>query len=148
VSRRAAAVALLALILLALPAGCMPRVARHDAAVAAGLAALQSSNTRFFDALQLTAGTPAASWERHAAWYEETRAEIGALRIQAAAHGARNAPTIDALALLEDSIDELESAHAAGLSAGEIPVLRTLFASQLRMLIQLEAAKTRTEVSP
>jgi hypothetical protein len=146
--RRANGALLLAMILLALPAGCVPRVAPHDEGIAAGLATLQSSLTRFFDTLQLRAGTPDAAWECHAAWYEETRAEIAALRVRAAVYGSRNAHTTEALALLEASIDELESAHAAGLSAGQIPVLRALFDSQLRMLIQFEAAKKRTEVSP
>ena len=51
------------------------------------------------------------------------------------------------LALLDQSVAELETAHVDGLSAAEIPVLRTLFDSQLRMLVQLEAARKRTPVA-
>jgi len=151
VSRRGNVAMLIAAIVLALLTGCVSRVAPHDAIIAAGLADLQSSNSRFFDELQQTVGTPDAAWECHAAWYEETRAEIAALRVRAGSYDRKNDPTVAALELLEKSVNELETAHAEGLSAGEIPVLRTLFDSQLRMLIELEAAKKRTtatEVSP
>ena len=149
-SRRGKFTAILAALVLALLAGCMSTVAPRDEALVSGLAGLQSSTGRFFDQLQLVIGTPDADWVRHAGWYEETRLEIATLRVRASAHGAANEATLDALALLDQSVAELETAHAEGLSAAEIPVLRTLFDSQLRMLIQLEAAKQRTpvEVSP
>lgn len=149
--RRATFAVLIAALVLALAAGCVSRVAPHDAVIAAGLADLQSSNSRFFDELLRTAGTPDAAWECHIVWYEGTRAEIAALRTRAESHGRKSDPTVEALELLQRSVAELEEAHAEGLSAGEIPVLRTLFDSQLRMLIELEAAKKRTapaEVSP
>jgi hypothetical protein len=140
-SRRGNLALLVAAFLLAVLAGCASRIAPHDDTIAAGLAKLQASHARFFDQLQQTAGTPGAAWEAHAAWYKETRAEIATLRARAASYGLKHDPTPRAIALLEQSVDELEQAHAEGLSPGEIPVLRTLFDSQLRMLIQLEAAK-------
>lgn len=146
-SRRAKLTAILAAIVLALLSGCASSVAPRDEALAGGLAGLQSSTDRFFDQLQQVIGTPEAAWVRHAGWYEETRVEIAALRLRAAAHGATNDPTLDALALLDQSVAELETAHAVGLSAAEIPVLRTLFDSQLRMLVQLEAAKRQVPVA-
>jgi hypothetical protein len=149
-TRRGKLATLIAALVLALLAGCASRVAPYDPSFADGLAGLQSSTGRFFDQLQQVSGTPDADWVRHAAWYEGTRAEIAALRVRASAHGATNDATLDALALLDQSVAELETAHAEGLSAAEIPVLRTLFDSQLRMLVQLEAAKQRTppEVTP
>jgi len=151
VTARGKAITVAAAIVLALLAGCSNRIAPHDEDLARGLAELQSSNTRFFDELRQSAGTQFGAWEYHANWYEETRAAIGTLRGQAAAYGAGNAPTVEALDLLKKSIDQLEEVHTAGLSAGEIPVLHTLFDSQLRMLIELEAAKKRNvpkEVKP
>jgi hypothetical protein len=149
VKGRIHAAALLTL-LLALLTGCVSRVAPHDETIAAGLAELRSRNTRFFDELQQTAGTPDAAWECHIAWYEETHAKIGALRTRAASHGLKSDPTADALALLDRSVAELEQVHAEGLSRGEIPLLRTMFDSQLHMLIELEEAKKRkpAEVAP
>jgi hypothetical protein len=150
VSRRAKVAALAAAIVLTLLAGCISRVAPHDAIIAAGLANLQSSCNGFFGDLQRNAGRPDAVWESHAAWYDTTRAEIAALRSRAESSSVKHDPTVDALALLDGSVDELEKAHIQGLSSGEIPVLRTLFDSQLRMLVQLEAAKQAApaEVSP
>ncbi len=149
-SRRGKAATLIAAIVIALLAGCISRVAPHDAVIAAGLARLQSSCNGFFDDLQRTAGTPDAVWESHAAWYDTTRAEIAALRGRAESYSLKHDPTADLFALLDESVNELEKAHIQGLSSGEIAVLRTLFDSQLRMLIQLEAAKqpAPAEVSP
>lgn len=142
---------LAAAIVLAVLAGCASRIAPHDEVIAAGLSALQQSHGRFFDQLQQTAGTPDAAWECHRQWYEETRAEIAALRTRAASYGLKQDPTGDALGLLEQSVDELEVMHMQGISAVEVPMLRTLFDSQLRMLARLEAAKKRSglgEVTP
>lgn len=146
-SRRGKLMAILVVIVLALLSGCASRVAPRDEALAEGLAGLQSSTDRFFDQLQQVIGTPDAAWVRHAAWYEETRSAIAALRVRASAAGATNNATLDALAMLDQSVAELETAHAVGLSAAEVPVLRTLFDSQLRMLVQLEAAKQRMPVA-
>jgi hypothetical protein len=135
---------------LALLAGCTSRLSPYDEAIAAGLAELESRHTRFFDELQQTAGTPAGAWERHTGWYQETRAEIAALRARTASFGVTDDPTAGALELLDRSVEELEQAHAEGLAREEIPILRTLFDSQLHMLIELEAAKKQsaTEVTP
>lgn len=142
-SRHGAVALLLTAFVLAGPAACVSRVAPHDESIAAGLAKLQASHTRFFDELQQTAGTPDAAWNCHAPWYEETRAEIAAIRVRAASYGQPNDPTVQAIDLLDKSLTELEQAHAQGFSAGEIPVLRTLFDAQLHMLIELEAAKKK-----
>lgn len=84
------------------------------------------------------------------AWYEETRAWIAALRLHASARGPQSAPALRALELLESCVDDLEKAQAAGLSPGELPLLRTICDTQLRLLVQLEAARQRgtAEVSP
>ena len=140
---RGKAITVAAAIVLALLTGCSNRIAPHDAAIATGLAVLRESTDRFFDELRQSAGTQHGTWEYHANWYEETRAAIGTLRGQAAVYGSPNAPTVDALDVLKKGVDQLEEMHTAGLSAGEIPVLHTLFDSQLRMLIELEAAKKR-----
>jgi hypothetical protein len=147
VSRRGKLTAIFAALVLALLSGCASSVVPHDEDLADGLAGLQSSTGWFFDQLQQVTGTPDADWVHHAAWYEETRSEIAALPVRASATGATNDPTLLALVLLDQSVAELETAHAAGLSAAEIPVLRTLFDSQLRMLIQLETARQRTPVA-
>ena len=47
--------------------------------------------------------------------------------------------------LIGDNVDRLEALHAKGISPGEIAVVRTLFDTQFRMLVQLENAKKRKE---
>lgn len=147
--RRGTLAMLFIAVLLALPAACANRAAPHDALLAAGLAELRASTDSFFEELQRTAGTPDAAWESHIAWYEQTRAAIDALRKRAASSGVKDDLSLKALDRLDDSVDQLEGAHAAGLSAGAIPVLRTLFDTQLHVLIELDAAaKPPAEVSP
>ncbi|HET8775273.1 MAG TPA: hypothetical protein VFP80_15850 [Thermoanaerobaculia bacterium] len=147
--RRGTFATLFTALTLTLLISCVNRVATHDAVLAAGLAELRASNDSFFEELQRTAGTPDAAWEAHIAWYEQTRAAIDALRKRAASSGVKDDLAIMALDTLDECVDQLEGAHATGFSAGEIPVLRTLFDSQLRMLIELEAArKPPAEVSP
>lgn len=141
---------IIAAVVLALLSGCLSRVAPQDATIAAGLGELRSSHTRFFDELQRTAGTPDGAWECHIPWYQETHQRIAALRARAASYGVKNDPTSKGLELLDRSVAELEEMHAGGLSRTEIPVLRTLFDSQLHMLIELESAKQKpaAEVTP
>jgi hypothetical protein len=52
-------------------------------------------------------------------------------------------PVFEIVELFEESAGELEQVRAAGFSAGELPVLRTLFVSQRRMFDYLEAATNR-----
>jgi hypothetical protein len=143
VSRRIHLATVIALAALATLAACVSRVAPYDEVLASGLTGLRSNNALFFDQLHEAAGTAAAGRERYGAWYTETRIAVGALRSRAATYGNRNDATVNALELLEQSIAELEAAHTRGFSAAEVRVLRTLFDSQLHMLIELEAAKKR-----
>jgi len=150
VSRRARLAVLLFAGVIALVAGCVSRVAPHDEEIARGLAGLQSSCGQFLDELHRTAGTPEAAWECHTAWYENTREELGALRVRAASYGTKNDATVDSLDLLRESVERLEIIHAGGVTAGEVAVLHTMLDAQLDMLIRFEAAKRPAgpEVTP
>lgn len=126
-----------------LTAGCAARIAPYDPTLNDGLAGLQTKIAGFLEELEQRAGTPDAAWEKHAAFYESVRADLQDLRFRAAAHGG-NELTLGSLDLVSDSIDDLEQLHRSGLNGTEIPILRSLFETQLRMLIQLETAKRRT----
>ena len=128
---------------LILAAGCALRqAAPYDAGLNEGLAELQVKVDAFLEQLEGRAGTPEGAWERHASFYEGVRRDVEILRSRAAAH-AGNDITLGSLDRLAASIDDLERLHRAGLKGAEIPILRTLFDSQLRMLIKLEGAKKR-----
>ena len=128
---------------LLLAAGCALRpAAPYDAGLDGGLAELQVKVDTFLEGLQRQAGTPDGAWDRHASFYEGVRKDVEILRSRAAAH-AGNDVTLGSLDRLAASIDDLERLHRDGLKGAEIPILRSLFDSQLRMLIQLESAKKR-----
>jgi len=128
--------------------GCTMRfIATHDPAVEGAALQLQSKFTAFFDDLQNTAGTPEGEYERYAAQYADLHAQVGDLQAKAALQ-SRNQLTNDSLTLLEDNLDILETAHREGLSAAEVPVLRKLIDTQVRMLVQLEVAKKREPLAP
>lgn len=127
--------------------GCTARyIAEYDENVDRGVVSLQAKFSALFDDLQRTAGTPDGAYERYAARYDDLRAGIAHVQSHASVQ-SRNQLTSTSLALLSDSLDELQSAHREGIKAGEVPVLRSLIDTQLRMLVQLEVAKKRDEGS-
>ena len=122
-------------------------IAAYNPAVDEGATKLQQDVDGFLVGLRETAGTPAGDYERHAAFYDGARAQIQALRDLASQQGG-NDLTLQSLDLIEKNIDQLESLHAGGITPKEIDVTRTLFDTQLRMLLQLENAKKRKERQP
>ena len=131
------------LALLAVLAGCTwQRIADYDPSVDQGAVQMQASFNALFDDLQGSAGTPAGEYELYASRYDHLRTTVTQLQSQAALQTG-NEITSTSLTLLHDNLQQLELAHRDGLTAGQVPVLRKLFDTQLRMLVQLEAAKKR-----
>lgn len=131
------------LLLAIVVAGCTGRyLAQYDEIVDRGAANLQFRFNALFDDLQRTAGTPAGEYGLYSAEYRDLYVQIADLQWHAALH-PRNGPTNTSLALLDDNLHALENAHRRGLTPGEVPVLRKLFDTHLRMLVQLEVAKKR-----
>ena len=128
--------------------GCVTRLAPYDERLDLGAAALQSKIVRFFDVLQQAKGPEERAFGNHAVFYESARADLDALRIQAGSDPG-NEQTRRSIELLAKSLASLEELHRKGLSGAELPVLRKLIETQVRMLLQLESAKKRegTEVS-
>ena len=86
-----------------------------------------------------------------AVWYEETRAWIDALRLHVSTHGPESTSALRALELLESCVDDIERVQAAGTSPGDVPLLRTICDTQLRLIVQLDVARlcaAPAEVSP
>jgi hypothetical protein len=119
-------------------------IAAYNPAVDEGATKLQQSVDGFLVELQKTAGTPAGDYENHQAFYEESHASIQSLR-DIASQERGNDLTLQSLDLIENNLDRLEALHADGISPKEIGVVRTLFDTQFRMLVQLENAKKRKE---
>jgi hypothetical protein len=104
--------------------------------------ALQNKVNRFLNDLQRTAGTPAAAYENHKRFYSEMRTELKGLR-DAAAKLPRNEATLNCIAPIEENVAVLETLHRTGITAAEVPVLRTIFETQFQALLHLEDAKLR-----
>jgi hypothetical protein len=124
-------------------AGCSGYfIAEYNPVVDHGATELQQKVDRFLIGLEQTAGTPEGEYEQNAAFYEEVRGDIRKLR-DVASQERGNGLTVESLDLIEKNVEKLESMHAKGISSEELGVVRTLFDTQFRMLVQLEAAKKR-----
>lgn len=123
--------------------GCTVRyIAEYDPVVDGNARHLQTKLDALFEDLSRTAGTPEGAYEHYAARYEAIRVDITGLQFDAAAQ-PKNGLTVSSLSLLDDNLRQLEVAHREGLGRAEVPVLRKLFDTQLRMIVQLETAKKR-----
>jgi len=119
-------------------------IAEYNQAVDTGATELQQKVDRFLTGLEQTAGTPDGEYEQHIAFYDEVRNDVGNLRGLASTQRG-NDLTRRSLDLIGDNVDRLEAMHAKGISPKEIAIVRTLFDTQFRMLVQLENAKKRKE---
>lgn len=141
--RYSKALTIVALLIL----GCSVRfIAAYDPVVETSARELQAKFDALFEDLGRTAGTAAGEYQHYAHRYEGLRADLSALRYRAG-EKARNEQTIQSLSLLDENLGHLETAHREGLRKGEVPVLRTLFDTQLRMIVELESAKKRESAS-
>lgn len=127
--------------------GCSVRfIAEHDPVVEANARQLHAKFDALFEDLARTAGTADGEYQHYAHRYEGLHADLSALRYRAG-QKAGNEQTMQSLSLLDQNLQHLEAAHREGLRRGEVPVLRTLFDTQLRMIVQLETAKKRESAS-
>jgi hypothetical protein len=127
--------------------GCSVRyLAGYDPVVDSNARHLQVKLDALFEELSRTAGTPEGAYEVYAATYDGLRADISGLQHDAASQ-PRNQLTQTSLTLLDDNLRQLEAAHREGLSPAEVPVLRKLFDTQIRMIVELETAKKRESAS-
>jgi len=119
-------------------------IAGYDPLIDSGARDLQHKVEQFLTELEATAGTPAGEYDRHAAFYDDVRNDIAALRGQAERQKG-NDLTLQSLQLVEANVAKLERMHAQGITPQEIAIVRTLFDTQFRMLAHLENAKKRKE---
>lgn len=113
-------------------------IAPYDPDLDQALGELQSEISGFFDGLEKGAGKGTAAYD--AVFYDQVRISLEKVRVQASAR-SHNEQTVTMLDLLGASLRNMEDLHRDGLAPAEVPVLRSLLETQVRMLIQLEAAK-------
>jgi hypothetical protein len=119
-------------------------IAQYDPAVDSGATELQEKVDRFLSELEGSSGTPEGEYEQHTKFYGEVRGDIQTLR-DAASKQRGNELTLRSLDLIANNVDRLEAMHSDGISSEEVAIVRTLFDTQFRMLVQLETAKKRKE---
>ena len=117
-------------------------IAGYDSRIDNGASALQQKIGTFLTDLEQTTGTPEGEYSRHIGFYGEVRTDISVLRNVASAHKG-NDITLQSLDLIEANVAKLEKLHAEGISREEIGIVRSLFDTQFRMLLQFENAKRK-----
>ena len=114
----------------------------YDERIDTGVTAVQRKMERFLVSIERQAGQPAARFENHAAFYDDIREDLSALRVRAAAH-ANNEITVQQIQLLADNVSTLEKLDRIGLTPEQIPLLRNSFNAACTALLRLELAKRR-----
>ena len=106
---------------------------------------LQRKFSMFFIQLEDQIGTPAADYDLHKRFYQETKVDILALRTRVDAMPL-NEFTSKSVDLLLENLDLLETLHKEGLDGMEIvQITREDFNRNLVNILRLELAKKRGE---
>jgi len=132
-----------ALIMLVL-SGCsnIRLIADYDEQTDAAVTQIQRKMEQFLISLERNMGKDEASYARNTRFYDEVRVDLSAVRVRAAAI-PENGIIIQQLGLLSDNLVNLEKIHKLGISANDIPPIRTAFNVSCTAILKLELAKKR-----
>ncbi|UCC71429.1 MAG: hypothetical protein JSV86_13665 [Gemmatimonadota bacterium] len=124
--------------------GCQVKlVADYDEITDRSVTALQREFERFFVEVERKIGTPEADHANYVDFYDGVRAELGVIRVRAAAR-PKNEITIRQLDLLAENVDNLEALHELGFDdPEELEPLRSAFQQSFQAILTLELAKKR-----
>jgi hypothetical protein len=117
-------------------------VASYDQRLDFGVTALQKKTEAFLLKLERTCQTPDGSYEANLAFYEESKVELSALQVRAEAIDF-NRLTVQQLALLEASLQDLEAQHKIGLTPIVAAETRRPLNIIFTAILRLELAKKR-----
>ena len=104
----------------------------------------------FLVGLEMNDSFPACSYKKHTQFYLESKVDLSAIKVRAAAI-PKNEITVQQLELLASSLDSLEQLHklkdkkSECIPAQEIEPLRIAFNSSSTAILKLELAKKRGE---
>jgi hypothetical protein len=140
--RRALQLTVLAVTLAGL--GCQIKlVADYDEITDRSVMALQREFERFFIDVERNLYTLEADHGNYIGFYDEVRAELGVIRVRAAAR-PKNEITVEQLDLVAQNVDNLEELHKLGFeSPEELEPLRAAFQQSFQAILTLELAKKR-----
>jgi hypothetical protein len=125
-------------------AGCTIRlIAEYDESTDQGVTTFQRKIETVLTSLERQVGTDAAAYANYVKSYDELRVDLRVLRARATAI-PKNDRTVEMLTLLTDNLAKMEQLHQRGLSAQDIPPLRTAFNEACTAILKLEIAKKRS----
>lgn len=124
--------------------GCaLQRISYYDQAMDDALTALQKKTEQHLVTLEAVAGTPTCTYENHKIFYSETKVDLSALSVRAAAIPS-NEITSEQLGLLTQMFASLEQLHQlACISPAQIQPLRIQLNTGFTAILRLELAKRR-----
>jgi hypothetical protein len=117
-------------------------IADYDEQTDVAVSQFQRKTEQFLVLMERNMGTDEASYARNTKFYDESRVDLSAIRVRAAAI-PDNEITVQLLALLSENIGNLEKLHRQGLGANDIPPIRTALNASCTAILKLELAKRR-----
>jgi hypothetical protein len=117
-------------------------VADYDEQVDAAVTQFQRKMEHFLVSLERNIGKDEASYAHNTRFYDDLRVDLSSMRVRAAAI-PDNDITTQQLALLSNSVTTLEKLHRLGISANDIPPIRTALNTSCTAILKLELAKKR-----
>jgi len=135
---------LFATVMLLLISGCasVKLIAEYDEQTDVAVTQIQRKVEQFLVFQERNIGKDEASYARNTEFYDEVRVDLSAMRVRAAAI-PDNDITIQLLALLSENVGNLEKIHKLGISANDIPPIRTALNASCTSILKLELAKRR-----
>ena len=117
-------------------------IADYDEQTDIAVTQFQRKTEQFLIMLERNVGTDEASYSRNTKFYDEAKVDLSAVRVRAVAI-PDNDRTVQQLDLLSDTLGDLEKLHKLGISANDIPPIRTALNVSCTAILKLELAKKR-----
>ena len=127
--------------------GCSVKfISDYDEVTDRSVIELQKRVETFLVKMEGVAGTSAGEYANNRAFYDETKVALSGMRVRAAAI-PKNELTMQAVALIEENIENLRQLHERrgekGLSKLLVEPIRTALNTQFTAIMKLELAKKR-----
>ena len=143
-------VTLITALFIALSGCAVQLTGSYDDAIEKGMTAFQKKMETFLVGLEMNDSFPACSYKKNTQFYLETKVDLSAIKVRAAAI-PKNKITVEQLELLTSSLGTLEQLHklkdkkSECIPAQEIVPLRVAFNTSATAILKLELAKKRGE---
>jgi len=125
---------------------CVRLVSDYDEVLDNGLMEYAKSTDTFLLRMARASGTPDGTYTKNATFYDQSRADVSAMRMRSEAQ-PNNAITVEQIKNLESYLSELEDLHqilgAKGLTGDIVKRVRDSNSQAIGAVLALEIAKKR-----